>query len=322
MQRIQALDIAKGIGIVLVVIGHSINGDALLGRIIWSFHMPLFFIIAGMCFNNAKYTDLSILIKNRLRTLLLPAIIFTIIDILLLEVLIPEKATALVESVKWQGFTFAKWFLGVLFMTEIVYGAINKITLRFNRAGGVIVLIAIISYITGCIFSHYNIVGPYSLCTVFSAISFYSIGNLIRPYISLLEYLRHKNIITISGLILLIMIDMLTHRHLDMASNSITVIDFIPAYIGTIMIIVASQSILESFHFGKIKENFLWLGRNTLCIMCIHQLFITLSSTFICPFIPMHSLYKITEQCVVWCECVLTCVIVNRWAPWMLGKQK
>lgn len=136
MQRIQALDIAKGIGIVLVVIGHSINGDALLGRIIWSFHMPLFFIIAGMCFNNAKYTDLSILIKNRLRTLLLPAIIFTIIDILLLEVLIPEKATALVESVKWQGFTFAKWFLGVLFMTEIVYGAINKITLRFNRAGG------------------------------------------------------------------------------------------------------------------------------------------------------------------------------------------
>lgn len=47
-----SFDIAKGIGIILVVIGHYVPDDAPLWytglvRFIYYFHMPLFFIIAG-----------------------------------------------------------------------------------------------------------------------------------------------------------------------------------------------------------------------------------------------------------------------------------
>jgi|APCry1669193181_1035450.scaffolds.fasta_scaffold45876_2 fucose 4-O-acetylase-like acetyltransferase len=51
--RDQSLDIAKGIAIILVVIGHAIqnryvNFDELLGfRLIYSFHMPLFIFLSG-----------------------------------------------------------------------------------------------------------------------------------------------------------------------------------------------------------------------------------------------------------------------------------
>lgn len=38
------IDIAKGIGIILVVIGHTI-GSQRVNDIIYTFHMPLFFIL-------------------------------------------------------------------------------------------------------------------------------------------------------------------------------------------------------------------------------------------------------------------------------------
>lgn len=47
MNRIQSLDNAKGIGIILVVIGHSVDIFCSIGVGISSFHMPLFFILAS-----------------------------------------------------------------------------------------------------------------------------------------------------------------------------------------------------------------------------------------------------------------------------------
>ncbi|MBF1069294.1 MAG: acyltransferase family protein, partial [Prevotellaceae bacterium] len=52
-KRIEALDIAKGIGIILVIIGHM--SSSYLRDWIYSFHMPLFFIISGICFKTEKY---------------------------------------------------------------------------------------------------------------------------------------------------------------------------------------------------------------------------------------------------------------------------
>ena len=51
-KRIDYVDIAKGIGIVLVVMGH--NDFALISpfahKFIYSFHMPMFFFMSGMFF--------------------------------------------------------------------------------------------------------------------------------------------------------------------------------------------------------------------------------------------------------------------------------
>jgi len=48
--RNQTIDVAKGIGIILVVLGHNwitqVNGD--LNRLVFSFHMPLFFFLSGI----------------------------------------------------------------------------------------------------------------------------------------------------------------------------------------------------------------------------------------------------------------------------------
>lgn len=47
-KRIDYLDMVKGIGIILVVIGHStLPSDSVITWLA-SFHMPLFFIVSGM----------------------------------------------------------------------------------------------------------------------------------------------------------------------------------------------------------------------------------------------------------------------------------
>ncbi len=63
-KRIEFIDISKGIGILLVIIGHMNINQSLL-QYIMSFHMPLFIILSGMTFNHHK-------IKHNISALLIP----------------------------------------------------------------------------------------------------------------------------------------------------------------------------------------------------------------------------------------------------------
>lgn len=47
--RIEEVDISKGIGMVLVITGHLCVG-APLRNFIYSFHMPLFFVLSGFVY--------------------------------------------------------------------------------------------------------------------------------------------------------------------------------------------------------------------------------------------------------------------------------
>ena len=51
-KRILAFDLLKGVGILLVILGH-IEIPHSLKTVIYSFHMPLFFFVSG-CFFNEK----------------------------------------------------------------------------------------------------------------------------------------------------------------------------------------------------------------------------------------------------------------------------
>jgi fucose 4-O-acetylase-like acetyltransferase len=72
--RIAYLDVAKGIGILLVVLGHNYIRISVpeLGSFVFSFHMPFFFLLSGMLFN-PDY-PLPVLFKRRFETLIRPYI--------------------------------------------------------------------------------------------------------------------------------------------------------------------------------------------------------------------------------------------------------
>ena len=55
--RIPFYDAARGIGIILVVIGHTIPFDSYANAFVYSFHMPLFFFITGSVMADRKYPN-------------------------------------------------------------------------------------------------------------------------------------------------------------------------------------------------------------------------------------------------------------------------
>lgn len=47
-KRYEYLDFARGISVLLVIIGHMVSLSHGLGQWIYSFHIPIFFIISGI----------------------------------------------------------------------------------------------------------------------------------------------------------------------------------------------------------------------------------------------------------------------------------
>src|SRR3978361_1656976 len=91
--RVNWVDYAKGLGIILVVMGHAMAGAReahlpvnlslvnSLYTFIYSFHMPLFFALSGLFFEKSldRYHEKKFII-NKLQTILYPFVIWSIIQ--------------------------------------------------------------------------------------------------------------------------------------------------------------------------------------------------------------------------------------------------
>lgn len=130
------IDVCKGIGIILMLIGHSAvlmgNWSNLLFKIIYSFHMPLFFIISGYFFKPLSFKDN---VKKSGRRLLIPYLFASLISILLVWIIFPANVFSLIKGVFvgalgnynstinfWPYQAGAVWFLLALFVCKIVFG--------------------------------------------------------------------------------------------------------------------------------------------------------------------------------------------------------
>ena len=79
-----AMNIAKGIGIVLMVAGHTgFPWNDFIGL----FHMPLFFIISGYFFNAAYVDDKKKFIAKRMKRLYMPFVVWNVLFLILHNIL-------------------------------------------------------------------------------------------------------------------------------------------------------------------------------------------------------------------------------------------
>lgn len=69
----KTVSIAKGVGISLMVIGHS-GSPELLFRFIYLFHMPLFFFLSGYLFKSDYLDKKKLFVQRRIKGLYLPYI--------------------------------------------------------------------------------------------------------------------------------------------------------------------------------------------------------------------------------------------------------
>ena len=125
-KRVQYIDIAKGIGILLVVLGHNDMGayHPMLHRFIYAFHMALFFFLSGIFFNPDR--PFKTLFKKRFDGLIKP-LIFAILLIYGISVFFGNMsfsvaAGRLLKSLYMTGpyLNWAQlWFLPLLFLVNL-----------------------------------------------------------------------------------------------------------------------------------------------------------------------------------------------------------
>lgn len=108
-KRIEWIDAAKGIGALLVLMGHFTANNKCTAMI-YCFHMPLFFVLSGMVYNAEKNNKFMPFLKNKIMTLLVPMVLFNSLNWII------QKGILLINGESMDGLW--KSFLGIIIATK------------------------------------------------------------------------------------------------------------------------------------------------------------------------------------------------------------
>ena len=142
MKRDTSIDIVKGIGIFLVVFAH-LNFQEPMQTVIYSFHIPLFFIVSGLLFRREKYETWKSFLVRRFHTLILPYLFFALTTLAFYiavefakngfhEASIRVAVQYLIQVFIAQysmvyGPNIPLWFVPCLFLTECLYYWVSSV---------------------------------------------------------------------------------------------------------------------------------------------------------------------------------------------------
>jgi fucose 4-O-acetylase-like acetyltransferase len=290
-KRIGWVDAAKGIGILLVVLGHNqINSYThLFHFLIYSFHMPLFFILAGMFLKPEQ--SFWTLTKRRFLSTLRPYLLIIVIiyaiylffSTMSITVILPRMLKLLFYSLPNYYETWMPlWFLPHIFLLSLfawiivwlVYKRLGSIWLRLPFLAGMlfcgVLVLNLSSKINFMLFDKLAIKGalPWSADLLLITGAFFLIGYELRR--SLPDaVLASKWTILISAIVWLGLCFAFPYE-LDLAGRRY---DFFP--VVTLEIISACLLVFSlSYHLEKLDGKFFQylsiLGKYSIIILIFH----------------------------------------------------
>ncbi|MBR3226396.1 MAG: acyltransferase family protein [Atopobiaceae bacterium] len=138
--RIELLDIAKAITIFLVILGHTTsNTDTIMyRRVLYAFHMPLFFFLAGLSTKpKALYGHEAwdAFLKKNVLALAVPLVIWGLVYGPFSIANFPKLFYASWESLTEMGTLTSLWYLSAFFVARIIVQAIVTLLDRLGQGG-------------------------------------------------------------------------------------------------------------------------------------------------------------------------------------------
>lgn len=196
LKRENWIDWAKTIGIILVVLGHfPLKNYAI--DFIYTFHMPLFFIVSGYLFTPSLDNSYKQHVLKDAKRLLIPYLFFGVLSVLIyttvgflkdlwhgtlsfdtLALLCRSLAGVLMGNGFPTDYTIVRngslWFLPALFFTRILYRAISRCK------EGIKILYCILAVVLVMWFRHRAEFPPFSLGSALLALPLFYAGTLFR----------------------------------------------------------------------------------------------------------------------------------------------
>ena len=168
-ERLNYLDTAKGIGIILVVIYHHLLGAEFVNNWISSFHMPLFFMITGYIYgyrNDYSKTGKDFIIQ-KIKGLLYPYFTLSLIVIVwnvifynvLFQSVVPDNSTleTCLLTITTYGY-HALWFVPCLFYGSVIFYLLRKYFFHHLILIVLVLFVVVFSVFTDAkVFSYYPV---------------------------------------------------------------------------------------------------------------------------------------------------------------------
>lgn len=332
--RLAWADAARGVAIVLVLLGHTCP-PPYTTAFIYAFHMPLFFMLSGLFLRMDE--PFGAFLRKKARTLLVPFVFYNLV-LLASDWCIVALSPNFHEPVDiggrllgtltaWRGgfWNSALWFLPCLFSAQLLLVGCHRVSQGRNQTQILLWLLLSLAGVGYCQWVGYPL--PFSLDVALVATGFLLMGRQLMRLnlrgeawwywaVTLLVFATStlENHASLGG----------GDQHVDLSTSTMgdPLMFYLAASGGSLLVIRACQAM------GGAKV-LTWLGRNSLAIYCLHRIPLNLGIAIWkvvagpSELLPPHS-YTLIRSLVLLVFTLLLLIpavyVVNRWLPWTLGK--
>lgn len=280
-KRIEGIDIAKGLGIILVVLGHQIDyfHADIPGayQYIYLFHVPLFFFLSGLFIRETE--GLWSCIKKKFFRLYIPYLLVNVL-FFFWEMLRAWKMGAAYDGdLGWRDLWLAcaglwpvpsmlsrpSWFILILFRITIIYKLVQILT---GNRKLIMLAISVVIGVVGAVYAP----KAYMLGQTMVALPFLSLGHICG-----VELVENKKIFgswqSIVGILLALPLLYIISLH-QQTNIAVNVYDnaalmFAGALLG-IMAVLWVSKLLE--RLSRTTKVLTFIGRNTMSILLWHMI--------------------------------------------------
>lgn len=276
-KRDETVDVIKAIAIIMVVLGHINFANYHIKKIIYSFHMPLFFFASGLTLNFVEKNSIKkifLFAKKKFDTLIIPYLIWSLIFCKFswsnLCLVMYGSYFTIVSS----GSLSSLWFLPTMFVSTVIVKLIMNMICKYNdMIKNIMALFSVVFFLfISRLLPDISIGYPLGFNVSLVAAAFMLLGFICKPLVkinvklivvimivsfALLFFLYQKNVVNDIGYVL-----MANAQYGDFS------IFILVALSGCIFIYYLSFFICK---IEKIKDLMVIIGRNTFSIFVLHK---------------------------------------------------
>lgn len=284
-KRIGYIDVAKGIGILLVVLSHAYFP---LRNFSFMFFMQFFFFISGVLYSDKDTQHPFKYIKKKLKTLYVPFVIYNLLIMALHNIFLklnfytnnPRFKGTIINKYTFNDFfisiieilTFDNteqlarplWFIVALFSTSIIFSLLKYFIDKLNRRKFILSTTIFILFLIGY-FTHL----PRFLSSALVGLLFYYLGYIYKNYQNRIAL---KLVPALFCVCIVFLFSKFTYVNMmpNIYTSPLTM--FISSILGVYMTIYFSKAV-SSVKVGIALE---YCGRNSLIILATHLIFFKL----------------------------------------------
>ena len=337
------IDVLKAIGIIFVVLGHTLTNELRLYSYIYSFHVPLFFFVSGFLLK-PELLNLNWVayLKNRVRAFVVPYIAFGLVTYLFwLLILRPfTNAERLLVSPyrpllgmlygtasdKWLEHNPPLWFLTCLFACSLIWFWIHR--LARNRQHVLLWALVACAVIGWASSSWLPFRLPWYMDIAFAVVVFYGVGVRVRAWLTSAELIRPNPLVVALVFAVTTLVQVILSVTNDTPDVSVGYFghNIVAFYVGAFYGIISW--LIVAYYMPKWS---LWrmIARNSLTIFLLHLAIFSLLTGIGIYLLRLPSTFRDTSLLVKLVFTVLATglllpvsVFIGRIAPWALGRKR